>query len=802
MNKKSTMKKLAYTLAIILLPFFGMTQTQYTQNLKGQVLDQDTGLPLIGANIVLPETDPLLGTTTDIDGYYTFENLPIGRYNLSASYIGYLDQAKKSVLLTSGKETVINFQLRESVVTGEVVTVTAIREGDVSTNKLATISIQKIDSEQASRFSGTRNDVSRMASGFAGVVANNDSRNDIVIRGNSPSGLLWRLDGMDIPNPSHFGAIGATGGPVSILNNNTLANSNFLTGAFPATYGNALSGVFDLKFRNGNKDKIEGTGQVGFNGFEFGLEGPISKKNKSSFLINYRYSAVALFSQIFGSDSSGGGGGTGTGDAIPFYQDLSFKFNMPTKKLGTFALLGVGGFSEISFLSDLGDSTNANLFSDSRQNLNFKTNMGFIALTNQHYYDNQSSGKISLSTSTSGVATSLDEIDDDLIAVPVFRDMSNIGRTRISYDYKRKINTRHSIYAGINTQQIALNFQDSVKINPSDETWESLRDFEGGTFLSQVYAQWQFRYSDKLIFNTGLFSQSFSLNNTYSIEPRVNLRYSISPKLNFNFGLGRHSRIQNLQLYLTQTQIGNETVETNRELEMTRSNHAVIGLEYQFSKDWKTKAEAYVQGISNVPVELQSSSYSALNDGADFAIPSRDSLVNDGTGTNYGLELTLERSFDKGFYLLSTFSLFSSTYEGSDDITRSTAFNNRYVANVLLGKEFKLGTRLNLGLDARITAAGGRVYTPIDLERSILRDEEVRIETLAFEERLPNYFRTDIKLYIRWNGKKTTQSWSLDLQNVFDSQNVFTRSYDRFRKDVVDTFQLGRFPVVDYKITF
>ena len=347
-----------------------------------------------------------------------------------------------------------------------------------------------------------------------------------------------------------------------------------------------------------------------------------------------------------------------------------------------------------------------------------------------------------------------------------------------------------------------MNFQDSVRTNSANQTWRSLRDFDGAAFLSQIYAQWQFRYSDKLIINTGLFSQWFSLNDTYALEPRANLRYSISPKLNFNLGLGRHSRIQDLQLYLTQTEVGLETIETNRELEMTRSNHAVVGLEYQISKDWKTKIEAYVQGISNAPIEQKSSTYSSLNEGADFSIPSRDSLVNDGTGSNYGLEFTLERSFDKGFYLLSTISVFSSTYEGSDNITRSTAFDNGYVANVLLGKEFKIGKKLNLGLDTRITSAGGRLYTPIDLEKSIQQDEEVRIRSRAFEGKLPDYFRADIKFFLRWNGKKTTQSWSLDLQNAFDNQNVFSRSYDRSKQEVVDTFQLGRFPVVEYKINF
>jgi hypothetical protein len=148
-----------------------------------------------------------------------------------------------------------------------------------------------------------------MASNFAGVSGANDARNDIIIRGNSPSGLLWQLEGLNIPNPNHFGSLSSTGGPVSMLNNNVLDKSDFMTSAFPAQYGNALSGVFDLSLRNGNNEKYEFLGQVGFNGFELGAEGPFSKNSKSSFLINYRYSTLALFQQI--------GINFGTGSATP-----------------------------------------------------------------------------------------------------------------------------------------------------------------------------------------------------------------------------------------------------------------------------------------------------------------------------------------------------------------------------------------------------------------------------------------------------------------------------------------------------
>ncbi len=141
--------------------------------------------------------------------------------------------------------------------------------------------------DEVTRYAGGRNDPARLASNFAGVSSTNDSRNDIVVRGNSPTAVLWRMEGIPIPNLNHFTTLGTTGGPVSALNTNALKNSDFYTGAFAAEYGNASGAVFDLSLRTGNKDKVEKTLQLNmFSGLEAMIEGPLKqKKNGSSFLI-------------------------------------------------------------------------------------------------------------------------------------------------------------------------------------------------------------------------------------------------------------------------------------------------------------------------------------------------------------------------------------------------------------------------------------------------------------------------------------------------------------------------------------
>lgn len=789
------MKKIYVVASLILCSFIIHAQEEFVQNIKGQITEATTGLPLIGASVFIIDSEPLIGSSTDENGYYSFERLPVQRYSIGCSYLGYKSQIASNQLLTTGKELVIDFAMEEDLVTVEV-EITAIKEQDVKTSELATVSAQTFNSELTSRYAGSRSDVSRMAASFAGVSANDDSRNDIVIRGNSPSGLLWRLNGIDIPNPSHFGALGATGGPVSILNNNLLTNSTFITGAFPANYGNALSGVFDLTMRKGNRDKLEGTFGISFNGFEGGLEGPIGNSG-GTFLVAYRYSVLDLISKL-GGDT---GGGTGTGDAIPSYQDLTLHLDLPTENLGTFSLFGINGSSSIDFLSDIGDSENTNLFSDSNENLYYRSNMKVVGLTNKHYFNNKAYGKLSLSYSSSGVNTVVDTISKNLVEVPFYRDDSSRDRTRVAYDAKVKMDKHHSIIGGAAVNIIQFDFLDSI--TQDDGSFRLLRDFDGSSNLSQVYGQYQYKPNEKFTFNVGVFGQHFDLNNTAAIDPRIGMKYELSPQISINLGAGKHSKVQDFQLYVVETQLpDNDNIRTNENLSMTKSNQVVLGLDWALAKRWSLKAETYLQQLYDIPVDIKSSTFSAINLGADFAVPSRDSLVNNGTGQNYGLEVTLQRAFDSGFYLLGTLSLFKSTYEGSNGETYSTAFDNGHVANLLVGKEFNLSKKLSIALDTKITSSGGRRYTPIDLEASARAGELVNIASSAYEDQFSSYFRTDFKITIRNNMKRLSQSWSVDLQNVTNRDNVFGQTYDVTNNEVDLAYQLGFYPVIEYRLNF
>jgi hypothetical protein len=631
-----------------------------------------------------------------------------------------------------------------------------------------------------------------MAQNFAGVSGASDDRNDIIIRGNSPTGVLWRMEGIDIPSPNHFGTLGTTGGPVSMLNINNLSNSDFMTSAFTADYGNALSGVFDLKLRNGNADKREYLAQVGFNGFEGGIEGPFKKGGRASYLANYRYSMLAVASAL--------GLQFGTGASVPYYQDLTFKLNFPTQKAGTFSVFGVGGISDIEFLAkDAGDN---NLFSTDTRNANFGSNTGFAGASHTYFFDEKTYGKLILAVSGTLNDGKIDSLLPDGEGTQrIFGTRNTQVKYSLNYKFNRKFNVRNTLSAGLIADQYQIDVLDSV-LTPLGG-YRNVRDFDGGTTLLQGYANWLHRFNDALGMTLGLHSQHFLLNNSNSLEPRLGLRYKLTDRQNLNFGAGMHSQLQPLTVYFVKDRTAEPAVVLpNKDLDFTRALHAVVGYDLLLSDAVRIKAETYYQRLYNVPVNTFASPFSMLNAGRDFVLPDQVNLENTGTGYNYGFELTLERFFSQGYYFLGTASLFESRYEGSDGIERNTAFNGNYVFNGLAGKEFKLGKQVTLSFDTKVTYAGGNRYTPIDLAASQAAGTEVNRLDESFASSFPNYFRADFKTTVRMNFKNFAQQFSVDLQNLSGHQNVFQYGYNAASGNISTVYQRGFFPDVQYKILF
>ncbi|MEZ4688288.1 MAG: TonB-dependent receptor [Bacteroidia bacterium] len=791
------------TILLFMMLLAGTAVFPQGQTIRGKVIDAESEMPLAGATVTVVDVAGFAGAFSDETGQFVLKQVPVGRRSLTVKYLGYNVQTLPNILVTSGKEVVLEIRLVEAVTTTEEVVISSKKKKALAINEMSTVSARTFSLEEVTRYSGARNDVARMAGNFAGVATADDSRNDIVIRGNSPTGVLWRLEGIPIPNPNHFSTLGTTGGPVSALNPNLLKNSDFLTGAFSAEYGNALAGVFDVGLRSGNREKTEFTGQLAaFSGFEFMAEGPFSKKKNASWLASARYSFVQIAEYL--------GIPIGT-NATPNYRDLSVNLDLGTGKLGSLSIFGIGGKSDIDFLGTETDETD--LFADPDVDAYVKSGFGVGGIRH-----NLVLGKKSYIRTVASVSSSMNSyIQDNYLDDPertkyeAINSHNSTNTIAVSSFVNKKYSSRFTARAGLLAEFFHLNLNNHSRDGRPDRDGDGLPDLEtifdfmGNTALYQMYIQTKYKISSQVTINLGLHSQYFSLNNDMALEPRAAINWAFGKGSRLSLAYGLHQQMQPLPIYFFQEQVDTGVYkQTNQHLAFTRSQHMVLAYDLSLEGAWRLKAEVYLQAIDKAPVDSFASTFSVLNTGADFTFPGRGSLVNEGKGRNYGLEFTLEKFFQRGWYGLLTASLFDASYVAGDGIRRNSAFNNRFVTNFLFGKEFKMGKAGNhaLTFDMKASYAGGRYYIPVDLEASQIADKELLDYDHAFEERFTPYFRLDTKFGFRLNKQKVSHQFFLDLQNVTAHKNIFARRYSTRTNEINNVYQSGFFPDILYRIQF
>ncbi|MBP9152111.1 MAG: TonB-dependent receptor [Flavobacteriales bacterium] len=784
--------------SILFLLFLFSTLTsfgQISQTIRGKVVDAVSQRGLPGASIVVLDSLTFNGSATDIDGSFKLENVPIGRVSLKVSFIGYEDQFLQNLVLNPSKQMVLNIQLQEKINKVDEVVVKAERNKGEPLNEMAVISARAFSVEETRRFAGSWQDPARAAAAYAGVSGGSDERNDIIIRGNSPTAVLWRLEDINIPNPNHLSFSGSTGGPVSILNNNTLANSDFFTGAFPSEYGNANAGAFDLNLRRGNNEKREYYFQLGLAGLEFGLEGPFSKKHPASYMASYRYSTMAIIG-LMGIDFGI--------SAIPYYQDLTFVIDVPTKKkAGRFTLWGIGGISSIHIIENAGFSHAG----EEKRDQKLGSDMGAAGLTHLIFLGEKTSLKTTLA------ATGLHQWQTDYGFVETdstsFNYLNQYNKNvTLGASLHSQINTKLSAKTNIRTGLIYdhqfVSFVDS-SIDFSTQTYRVGLNQKDNYGLAQVYSQVHHRFSEKTSGTLGVHAQMSTLNTSFAIEPRLGFKWQPFKQHSFSIGGGMHSQLLPALTYFYQTYIPSENrySRTNGNLGFSRSLHAIVGYDWTIIPKLRLKVEAYYQYLYKIPVEPTASYFSMANAGSSIGdVQVSDSLVNKGTGQNMGLEFTLEKFFDRGYYFLLTASLYNATYKGSDGVTRNSAFNGNYNLSALGGYEFKISKKNTLAFDSKITWTGGARHVPINLDSSIVRQETVLDYSRAYEVKYKDYFRMDIKATIVFNGKRASHSLALDFQNVFNTKNIFSQNYNPQTEQIETKYQLGFLPLVYYRVEF
>lgn len=791
-NSEDILKRI-FPLLICLFSILPLQAQQMKQTVKGRVVDDISGQPLVGVGVVI-NNDGYLATYTDIDGYYNIPNVPVGRISILFSSIGMETVYMENVSLNSGKELVINLTMREEVMTVQELVVTAERDKLRPVNDMASVSARTFSVADAERYAGAMSDISRMAQNFAGVGTPDDSSNDIVIRGNSPFGLLWRMEGVDIYNPNHFADGGATGGAISMLNVNTLSNSDFYTSAFPAEYVNAYSGVFDIHLREGNYDIHEFTGQIGINGLEFGVEGPISRKLKASYMASYRYSFLDALAYL--------GFDFGAGSALPRYQDWTAKINVPTPKSGTFSLFTIGGVGKVSIVDGESD------FYNYADDISSQSGMAVGGIQYQKTLGHNQSLKISLAGSYSSFAAQIDSLNAETFQKDRSQDAMLMREFQsLQAVHNIKFGSRLSMRSGLTGKRMAYKF---ISNDYSKTTYPKDVNEIGYTFLLQGFSEISYRVSAQLSLDAGVNAQFLFLNQTWNVDPRLGLSWKFSPKHELTFGYGLHSQYQGLEIYMTKlfSQAVDSKIYPNKFLDMTRAHHLVLGYQWRLAPSTRLKAEAYYQYLYNIPVDLYEPYYSVNNySGMNFDKYGRV-YVSDGTGYNYGLELTLERFLSQGWYYMGTVSVFESKFRSIDNILRNTRYNSNFVGNILIGREFELTRKpsakniWSVGGDIKFAFAGGQRYIPVDVEASRQAGSTVYIYEQAFLPRHPFYMRGDLKVWAKIQQRKVTHEIGVEIRNFINRKNVYSYEYDVKLEDMRTSYQTGLLPLGYYRVTF
>lgn len=791
-----------YLLFLILLICFSSLSAQNPQSIIGRVVEQYSQVYIPFATI--EELNTNAKTHSDSLGYFQLQKIPSGRVNLRISAMGFKPKNLLNIELLSGKQLQINVEMEENITLLNEVVITSSnnREGY---NDMIKASRKGFSIEESKRYAGSLNDIQRMASSFAGVSTADDRVNDIIIRGNTPSGLLFRLDGMNIPNPNHWSIPGSSGGTVSMINNNVLRNSDFITGAFSAEY-DAFSGVFDLRTRNGNYRKHEFLAQLGFNGLEAGAEGPISKKSKSSYLVNYRKSLLEVLSHIITPK---------TGSAVPKYQDLYFKLHFPTKKLGSFSLLALGGTSDIHFEPDTKKQNNYTY-----DDLQSGSKTGVVGLTHQHSRGTKTRFNTSLLFSTVSSSTRIDKVrtTEDIFTEPYVRNSFIDKKVELAHFTQLKTGQSNffkagfylDFFLGAYTQDVFLN-----KIENTPKFWIRGLDYSDNYMQTNLYINYLKRFSERTELVAGITYKRLSLTQNSVIEPKLSLSYKTGEQGTLSFGSGLYSKAPSLIHVnvkdFTYNTAGNVVSSHlhNSKLDYIKSLHTVLGYDHFFNSNFHVKIEAYYQRLYDVIVAKNptteasfNNTYSSLNE-FSFSFDEIPAILgNNGKGENYGLELTLEQFMKKGFYFLTTASLFNSKYEAIDKVWRSTRFNANLSANVLGGKEFKIGSKFKLLVDLKLTYMKGNRFIPLNREATISKNEDVYDYSQAYTQHLLDFFRTDFRIGYKVEMGKVSQEIAFEAQNLTNRKNVFMQQYNPNSKTIETLYQNGILPMGLYRIYF
>lgn len=778
---------LRYLIFTAVFLFSGTTlfAQQYFQSLYGTVTEKYTTQSISEASILITGNNYTEVTFSDSSGNFFFLKIPTGDYRLEISRNNFHPLTFPQIEISTGKELFLSVELETKPNLLQEVMINASTKKEANNTSLSKTTFKM---EQSERFAASLNDPQRLVLSFAGVRGLGGMQNSIIVRGNSPKGVMWQVEGIEVPSPNHYSGQG-TPGMVSILNNMVLQKVDFYTGAFPAPFGNATSAVFDATLRRGNTKRYEFSVQLSNIGLETSAEGPLSKKNSSSFLIAYRYSTVGLMGKI----------GYPIGDYITGFQDINFKFHFATKHIGYFDWWGFGGISSIQ--NAKGKRANGDFMN--------KYITAASGITHQILFNGTTTWKTILAASAysdSWHATQTDE----------YLPFNNTTRTQIYktlYDYRdislrfsssviHQVSSRVLFNGGIQIIKPFISLTDSSfrqVIHQNMNTGDTISIYTEPTLYERVtksapryhtYIQFITSITEKWQLTAGIHSIFWGDGIDWLLEPRLNLKWQLKQNHKIEIATGLHSRFE-FPVFYSKELVQQNYIQPNRNIKPSKAFHANAGYTFAFLNDFYFKTEIYFQYLFSVPAQIDTyrvfttqtqyytklSPVSTLNNinYLDFYY----NYQNKGEGMNYGIEITLEKSFSKNYYFLVTTSLYNSLFRVKPLAWYNTQFNGNWIVTLTAGKDFRVGKkyRANIfSINTRLLAAGND-----------------RIPNNTYKDQLKPFVSWDLRVAYKRNLKKYAWEISCDVQNVLNRKNQSNNDFN---------INIGILPVLKFRTDF
>ena len=747
-----------------MISFIALSNTVSSQNVKvyGSITNALNNEPIPFANIIIEGTT--IGATSDIDGNYVILDVNAGAYNFKCSYIGFNTDIQSEIKVSSNKNLRLDFFLSEnSEILGEV----KVKGNTFNKTKASPVSLRTINASEISKSAGGNRDISRVVANLPGVATSSGFRNDIIVRGGSPSENKFFLDGIEIPTINHFTTQGSSGGPVGILNVNFIREVDFYTGAFPANRGNALSSVMELKLIEGNEEEISGSFALGSSDAGLTLNTPLSKK--STLLLSVRRSYLQFLFKALKLPF------------LPTYNDMQFKYTFKPNKKNQFNFLGIATIDDFTLNKDINedeeDTMQIALNNYNLNNLVINKQWNYtIGATWRHFFDNSNLFFVMSRNHLDNTALKyLDYADENSQNILDYKSEEIENKTRLEYNFKKN---DYSIIIG-------SNLEDATYTNNTTQTFTvgnsiitginnvNLHFIKYGAFtqISKTY------FENKLTSSFGLRvdGNSFTDNaNSPNLSPRLSLAYNLNSKTSINSNIGRFHQLPSYTILGFE----NNGNYLNKDAAYISCDHAVIGIEYNPSSYSKITLESFYKSYSNYPFSILDS-ISLANLGDDFGVVGNEDISSISKGNSYGIELLAQQKMSSSIYGILSATYYRSRFEDKEGQLISSKWDNRFILNMTAGKKFK--NNIELGIKYRYS--GGSPYTPIDLinssNKSIwdINQRGVLDYNLLNTQRLNGQHGLDIRIDKKWFFKSWSLNAYIDIENILNAKRQLPSEY-------------------------